>query len=1031
MTWTEVQAKVVVLLSLYSVCFANPLSRGQSFVIAESEELAREKRHASSYHGPDEPHHSLHVTSVVQSRFARVSFVNKIANTERSAKEVVFSVRLPEAAFITEFDMIVGGVKFVGKIREKKEAKEQYDRAVEKGNTAGLVVADVRETQTFDVTANVPAQSSVEFHLVYQQLLKRRLGQYDHTIMVNLREVIDHFVIDIFITERSGITSISTTYAGEGSGARDKGLRGRDSDGILQVNTDVRRSKYQAKVTFKPTPTEMRRLITLPEDEQKFTVNYDVTREDLGGEIQTRNGYFVHFFAPEDLPVLPKKVVFVIDRSGSMSGKKISQTKDAFVSVIKELKDSDQFNIVSFASSLTIWSDTEAGLVDVTKANLNNAITHVNGIRAAGGTDINSALTAASELLSGVTIDDKVSAMIILLTDGNPTSGITRISSIRKYIKEKIAGRFSLFCLGFGDDLDHDFLKRMANENDGIARKIYEDSDADLQLEGFFQEVATPLLLNVKMTYLGVNLANISQTDFSKFFRGSEAVVVGAIANGDDKTKVVESTIKGTSKDGEVEYNVKSKELDKTFQHWHKETGAFEDFIERLWAYFTIRDLLEKRTLSSSRREVYHITSEALRLALKYSFVTPLTSMVVTLPEDEITTTPARPTIIPTIPPCYHRGVVIPRRHLLLRPPIWCPYILSVARDSSSSDSGRDSSSTKTLSGRVIGARPSGARRPGRRPPSATQRGLRRDFGGGFRRFRQALPRPRQPGQPGQPGKSGQPGQSGQAGQSGQLGQSGQPGKPTTDIGIWNKCSGKLDDESGTIQLPHDIRKTPFQCEWKIELSENNWMDLKAETLNTTQNQVIVTSQGKTILEHKGGISEMKSLSIQHNTATVLLTVYPKDDRWPGIVISYNEFNPDRPVQQIVTPKEPEFALNQSMKNCGDDVSSSDSKEGIITSPEYPKMYSDNAYCIWNFANTDSSHKLRLTIIDIDIEMGSGDQCNHDKLVIKNGENVQQICGYNLPDEITTSDEKISIAFLSDDSLGAGGFKMRYRFIPK
>ncbi|XP_077966470.1 zinc metalloproteinase nas-39-like [Styela clava] len=257
------------------------------------------------------------------------------------------------------------------------------------------------------------------------------------------------------------------------------------------------------------------------------------------------------------------------------------------------------------------------------------------------------------------------------------------------------------------------------------------------------------------------------------------------------------------------------------------------------------------------------------------------------------------------------------------------------------------------------------------------------------------------------------------------------PPPPPPHIKIWDKCSGKLDDESGTIQLPHEIRKNPYRCEWKIELTENSWIDIKAKTLNTTQNKVIVTSQGKTILEHKGGISQLKSVSIQHNTATVLLTVYPKDDRWPGIVISYNQFKPDRPLQPIATPKDSEFALNQSMKNCGDDISSSNSKEGIITSPKYPKMYPDNAYCIWNFANTDSSHKLRLTIIDMDIEMGSGDQCNHDKLVIKNGKNVQQICGYNLQDRITTSEKLISIAFLSDDSLGAGGFKMRYRFVPK
>lgn len=42
--------------------------------------------------------------------------------------------------------------------------------------------------------------------------------------------------------------------------------------------------------------------------------------------LQIVNGYFVHFFAPE-LPKLPKNVVFVIDISGSMSGRKIVQVR--------------------------------------------------------------------------------------------------------------------------------------------------------------------------------------------------------------------------------------------------------------------------------------------------------------------------------------------------------------------------------------------------------------------------------------------------------------------------------------------------------------------------------------------------------------------------------------------------------------------------------------------------------------------------------------------------------------------------------
>ncbi len=43
--------------------------------------------------------------------------------------------------------------------------------------------------------------------------------------------------------------------------------------------------------------------------------------------LQIVNGYFVHFFAPPDLPRVPKNVVFVIDRSGSMGGRKIQQVR--------------------------------------------------------------------------------------------------------------------------------------------------------------------------------------------------------------------------------------------------------------------------------------------------------------------------------------------------------------------------------------------------------------------------------------------------------------------------------------------------------------------------------------------------------------------------------------------------------------------------------------------------------------------------------------------------------------------------------
>ena len=54
----------------------------------------------------------------------------------------------------------------------------------------------------------------------------------------------------------------------------------------------------------------------------QFSVCYDVDHAIGGGEIQVVDGYFVHFFAPNNLPHLFKHVYFVLDVSGSMYGKR-------------------------------------------------------------------------------------------------------------------------------------------------------------------------------------------------------------------------------------------------------------------------------------------------------------------------------------------------------------------------------------------------------------------------------------------------------------------------------------------------------------------------------------------------------------------------------------------------------------------------------------------------------------------------------------------------------------------------------------
>ena len=76
-----------------------------------------------------------------------------------------------------------------------------------------------------------------------------------------------------------------------------------------------------------------------------------------------------------------------------------------------------------------------------------------------------------------------------------------------------------------------------------------------------------------------------------------------------------------------------------------------DDFAQRLWAYKTIKLLLDQMKIAITEAERQALKARALELSLKYHFVTPLTSLVVVKPDDRDTesavTTPA-PAVLPT-----------------------------------------------------------------------------------------------------------------------------------------------------------------------------------------------------------------------------------------------------------------------------------------------------------------------------------------------------------------------------------------------
>ena len=149
---------------------------------------------------------------------------------------------------------------------------------------------------------------------------------------------------------------------------------------------------------------------------------------------------------------------------------------------------------------------------------------------------------------------EKVISMLVVLTDGEPTYGEIDKREIQRNVQDAIKGDYSLFCLAFGEDADFEFLNRLALNNHGVARRIPERADASMLLEGFYEEVATPLLYDVQFYYSnGVVPNTLSERFFPNYFNGSEIVVVGKLDENRLSNHVLRSIIYGkTSNSSEV-----------------------------------------------------------------------------------------------------------------------------------------------------------------------------------------------------------------------------------------------------------------------------------------------------------------------------------------------------------------------------------------------------------------------------------------------------------------------------------------------
>uniref|UniRef100_A0A8C8SXU1 Inter-alpha-trypsin inhibitor heavy chain family member 6 n=1 Tax=Pelusios castaneus TaxID=367368 RepID=A0A8C8SXU1_9SAUR len=570
---------------------------------------------------------SFSIRSTIISRYASTHVQTVLRNTHPEAKEAIFDLDLPASAFISNFTITINNKFYVAEVKEKHQAKKMYDEARRQGKTAAHVGTRDRETEKFRVSASVSAGNQVSFELSYEELLHRHLGKYQHAVSVRPRQVVGNLTVEVSISERTGIDYVHVLPL-RTSRLLTNTLRG---DADVPPSTRVEKGSHCAWIVFTPTPQEQAAFSSagIMGD---FVVQYDVALPDVAGDVQIYNGYFVHYFAPRGLLPVQKNVVFVIDVSGSMYGTKMKQTKKAMHVILSDLHPDDCFNIVTFSDAVHVWKAGRS--IPATAHNIRSAKDFVNKIEADGWTDINKALLEAASVLTQSPLEPSPQRipLLIFLTDGEATAGVTSGTRILVNARQALRGIISLFGLAFGDDADYGLLRRLALENRGVARRIYEDSDAALQLTGFYDEIASPLLYDVALSYRdGIDL---TRTLFPNYFHGSELVVAGRVAPGATEFHI-QTVSHGHNGQLSLENDISANATEAATFGCSLDLGQIGRFVQRLWAYFTIQDLLQARFRSNDTTARRLLIEKATNLSLKYNFVTPVTSLVVVKLEEE------------------------------------------------------------------------------------------------------------------------------------------------------------------------------------------------------------------------------------------------------------------------------------------------------------------------------------------------------------------------------------------------------------
>ena len=405
--------------------------------------------------------------------------------------------------------MTVGEERVVARIRERQQARVEFEAAKHEGKNAALLEQQRPNVFTMEVANLMPGQR-IDVELVYSELLVPTAGVYE-------------FVYPTVVGPRYSSTPaagaaesdrwIASPYQHQGQApVHTLALSGRIAAGMpisgFESPSHTIRAQWSdpATATFALDPAERQ-----DSNDRDFVLRYKLQGDRVQAGLMLYRGKDENFFLLMLQPpkrvqlerVPPREYVFVVDVSGSMDGYPLETAKTLLRDLVGHLKPTDTFNVLTFAGASALWSPSSQ---PATPENVAAADAFLDALHAGGGTELKAAVERATELPVS---EPGGSRSIVVVTDGYIDAEKDVFGWIRGHL-----GRTNVFAFGIGSSVNRYLIEGIARAGLGEPFVVTDAREAAATAERFRSYIQYPLLTHVRPSFTGFDAYDVEPAAF-------------------------------------------------------------------------------------------------------------------------------------------------------------------------------------------------------------------------------------------------------------------------------------------------------------------------------------------------------------------------------------------------------------------------------------------------------------------------------------------------------------------------------------